>query len=117
MPERALLESAFDQHVDRGDGDVLSGAMHDEIAARLAELDIQLPEADSPVAWATRRPRARTPSGETVEQTTKTVIDWSAYFRRDGEPRLVLVTCGGEWDAQRQSYDDNVTVTARLVGS
>lgn len=54
---------------------------------------------------------------ETVEQTTKTVIDWSAYFRRDGEPRLVLVTCGGEWDAQRQSYDDNVTVTARLLGS
>jgi hypothetical protein len=32
-------------------------------------------------------------------------------FRRDGPPRLVLVTCGGEFDRGASSYRDNVVVT------
>jgi sortase (surface protein transpeptidase) len=33
-------------------------------------------------------------------------------FRRDGPSRLVLVTCGGDFDAGRRSYRSNVVVTA-----
>lgn len=33
-------------------------------------------------------------------------------FRRDGAPRLVLVTCGGDFDAGERSYRSNVVVTA-----
>lgn len=34
-------------------------------------------------------------------------------FARDGAPRLVLVTCGGEFDAEARRYEDNVVVRAR----
>jgi hypothetical protein len=33
-------------------------------------------------------------------------------FRRDGPPRLAVVTCGGAFDAARRSYADNVVVLA-----
>jgi Sortase domain len=36
-------------------------------------------------------------------------------FATVGAPRLVLVTCGGRYDAARRSYDDNVVVQARPV--
>lgn len=34
-------------------------------------------------------------------------------FASGGPARLVLVTCGGRYDAARHSYDDNVVVQAR----
>lgn len=33
-------------------------------------------------------------------------------FRRDGDPRLVLITCGGSFDAEERSYLSNVVVYA-----
>jgi sortase (surface protein transpeptidase) len=36
-------------------------------------------------------------------------------FATSGAPRLVLVTCGGPYDASRHSYADNVVVQARPV--
>ncbi|KAE8762404.1 class F sortase [Georgenia thermotolerans] len=50
-----------------------------------------------------------------VERLSKATIDLAQYFRRDGEPRLVLMTCGGRWNKARQSYEDNIVVTAILV--
>ncbi|MFD1504676.1 class F sortase [Georgenia yuyongxinii] len=50
-----------------------------------------------------------------VERLAKATLDLAPYFRRDGEPRLVLATCGGEWNEARRSYEDNVIVTAILV--
>lgn len=47
-----------------------------------------------------------------VESIGKDVIDMSLYFRQDGDPGLVLFTCGGRWDDARQSYDDNIVVVA-----
>lgn len=47
-----------------------------------------------------------------VEQLGKVTIDFGRYFDRTGPRRLVLITCGGRWDAERQSYDDNIIVTA-----
>ncbi|WP_062381736.1 class F sortase [Demequina pelophila] len=53
---------------------------------------------------------------ERVEQTSKPDVDFSAVFARDGDPRLVLVTCGGRWDAGAQHYEDNVMVWAAPEG-
>nr|NLD40697.1 class F sortase [Actinomycetales bacterium] len=50
-----------------------------------------------------------------VEQLGKVTIDFASYFDRSGERRLVLITCGGRWDAEAQSYDDNIIVTALPV--
>ncbi|MBS3941891.1 MAG: class F sortase [Actinobacteria bacterium] len=67
--------------------------------------------------------------GDTVEvdagedgTTTWRVVGRAAYpkdtlpiaelFRRDGPARLVLITCGGEFDPATGHYDDNVVVVA-----
>jgi hypothetical protein len=34
-------------------------------------------------------------------------------WAREGDPQLVLITCGGEFDAQARSYEDNVVAFAR----
>lgn len=46
------------------------------------------------------------------EVLVKDGLDWSEYFRRDGERSLVLITCGGTWDERASSYRENVVVTA-----
>lgn len=51
-----------------------------------------------------------------VEQLRKETLDLGPYFTWTGERRLVLFTCGGRWDAQRQSYEDNIIVTAIPAG-
>jgi hypothetical protein len=43
----------------------------------------------------------------------KASLDQLGVFATDGAPRLVLVTCGGRYDAARHSYEDNVVVQAR----
>lgn len=48
----------------------------------------------------------------TVEQLNKDELDLTPYFERTGAPRLVLVTCGGQWLPERGSYADNVIVVA-----
>lgn len=72
---------------------------------------------------------ADAPAGTRVEVTTadgvvhaytfastavvaKESVDWSGAFARDGSPRLTLVTCGGEFDADARRYLSNVIVTA-----
>jgi len=45
----------------------------------------------------------------------KTTIDLSEHFRREGDHRLVLITCDGVWQDDVQSYTDNTVVTATLV--
>jgi len=54
-----------------------------------------------------------------VEKIDKDVVPWSDYFSTAGPARLVLVTCGGEYDpgyAQGLGrYEDNYIVTAEKV--
>jgi hypothetical protein len=47
-----------------------------------------------------------------VREVAKTRLDRLGVFTTAGRPALVLLTCGGRWDAARQSYDDNVVVRA-----
>ncbi|HET8657652.1 MAG TPA: class F sortase [Micromonosporaceae bacterium] len=42
----------------------------------------------------------------------KSAVPLDRLFARDGRLRLTLVTCGGEYDAARRAYRDNVVVTA-----
>ncbi|WP_402463392.1 class F sortase [Isoptericola aurantiacus] len=47
-----------------------------------------------------------------VRSVEKARTPLAEIFDRSGAPRLVLVTCGGRWDAEVGSYTDNVVVTA-----
>jgi hypothetical protein len=49
---------------------------------------------------------------EKVQRFDKTAVPLDSLFDRDGEPRLVLVTCGGRWLPDVGSYEDNLVVTA-----
>jgi LPXTG-site transpeptidase (sortase) family protein len=48
-----------------------------------------------------------------VEQQDKDNLDFTPYFSRDGDHHLVLITCGGQWNPDRSSYNDNIIVTAK----
>ena len=62
-------------------------------------------------AAGTRRPY----SVQLVEILDKAAIDWAAVFDRTGPPRLMLVTCGGEFDYQNRRYLSNLVLTATPV--
>jgi hypothetical protein len=47
-----------------------------------------------------------------TETVPKTAFPAGTVFDRTGDPRLVLVTCGGRWDRGQRSYTENVVVTA-----
>ena len=50
-----------------------------------------------------------------VEHRDKDGLDFTPYFARSGPLRLVLVTCGGQWLPERQSYADNIIAVAEAV--
>ena len=47
-----------------------------------------------------------------VTTVAKPEIAWDDVFVREGEHRLVLITCGGTFRSDVRSYSDNVIVTA-----
>lgn len=47
-----------------------------------------------------------------VRKVDKAAVPLDQVFRRDGDPTLVVITCGGSFDRGR-GYSDNVVVTAR----
>lgn len=49
---------------------------------------------------------------ESVQNIKKTQLPLDQVFDRDGAPRLVLITCGGQFDKNVLSYSDNVIVIA-----
>lgn len=51
-----------------------------------------------------------------VEQYEKYSLPFDNVFAEEGDPQLVLITCGGDFDSQARSYEDNVVVYAVPVG-
>jgi sortase (surface protein transpeptidase) len=51
------------------------------------------------------------------EQFGKGAVPLADLFARDGQPRLTLITCGGQFDAPTRSYESNIVVTAVPVAS
>jgi hypothetical protein len=49
------------------------------------------------------------------ELIDKQEVPLNSLFVRGGPPRVVLVTCGGPFDPERRSYEDNVVVVAEPV--
>ena len=47
-----------------------------------------------------------------VEHLDKHDVDFGPYFSRTSAPTLVLVTCGGRWLPEEDTYSDNVIVIA-----
>lgn len=52
---------------------------------------------------------------DTVEQLGKERLPVDELFARDGQHRLRLITCAGEWDAAAGAFEDNVVATATLI--
>jgi hypothetical protein len=51
-----------------------------------------------------------------IQQIPKVDLPTGDLFRRDGAPRLALITCGGEFDAASRHYRDNIVVLASPAG-
>jgi sortase (surface protein transpeptidase) len=49
------------------------------------------------------------------ELITKQALPLDELFRRDGPPRLTLITCGGPFLPEYGSYRDNVVVVAEPI--
>jgi hypothetical protein len=58
----------------------------------------------------------RTYAVSTVDTTSKPDVVWASVFDRSGPPRLVLVTCGGEFDYTARHYLSNVIIVATPLG-
>ncbi|MDK1359226.1 class F sortase [Arthrobacter sp. zg-Y1219] len=54
-------------------------------------------------------------AAEGVDHIAKKSLDGHRLFDRTGEPRLKLVTCGGQWLEAQDDYEDNVVLTAAPV--
>lgn len=50
------------------------------------------------------------------EQYDKNELPKSSIFDRSGDPQLVLITCGGDFNSKVRSYEDNVVVYAKPLG-
>lgn len=58
----------------------------------------------------------RTFQVDEVRQIPKVDLPTGSLFRRDGKPRLALITCGGEFDSSSRHYLDNLVVLASPAG-
>jgi hypothetical protein len=70
----------------------------------------QVVELDAAAAGITQAQRYRIVSAVEVPQAR--IAQDSGIFRVDGEPQLVLITCGGAFDRERHRYQDNLVVLA-----
>lgn len=52
---------------------------------------------------------------ESVTYYPRSELPAEQLFVRDGAPALVLITCGGSFDAATRSYSDNVVAIARPI--
>jgi len=95
---------------------VLTGHVDDHLqgAGALADLGSLQPGDTLTVTDATGT--ARTFSVLSREGWHKGGVPLDRLFDRGGDPRLVLITCGGSFNTSTLGYDDNIAVTAVPTG-
>ena len=95
---------------------VLTGHVDDHLqgGGALAELGSMQPGDTVTVTDDTGT--ARTFSVLSREEWHKGEVPLDRLFDRAGDPRLVLITCGGPFNASTLGYDDNIAVTAVPTG-
>jgi sortase (surface protein transpeptidase) len=94
---------------------VLAGHVDDAVQGLGALAPLRTAEAGAEVLLtdsAGVTSRWRVVSRELID---KQEVPLDALFARGGPPRVVLVTCGGPFDAERRSYEDNVVVVAEPI--
>lgn len=69
------------------------------------------------------RIRVRDAAGEaatfvvaSVDYIPRATLPVDRYFAREGEPTLVIITCGGSFDEATRTYSDNVVAVAHPSG-
>ena len=95
---------------------VLTGHVDDHLqgAGALADLGSLQPGDTLTVTDATGT--SRTFSVLSREGWHKGEVPLDRLFDRGGDPRLVLITCGGSFNTSTLGYDDNIAVTAVPTG-
>jgi hypothetical protein len=95
---------------------VLSGHVDDEVQGPGAFADLADLSGDDPVEVELADGTVLRFQVRAVERFAKDALPVDRVFDRSGPPRLVLVTCGGEFDRASRSYEENVVVTAERAG-
>lgn len=91
---------------------VLAGHVDDRVQGRGAFFDLRAMEVGDELTLTDDEGSTTTwvvTGRRTFEKESLPVDD---IYRRDGAPRLVLITCGGDFDRAARSYESNVVVEA-----
>ena len=94
---------------------VLAGHVDDRVQGRGAFFDLRVMEVGDELTVTDEDGTTTTwvvTGRRTFEKESLPITD---LFRRDGAPRLVLLTCGGDFDRAARSYESNVVVEAEPV--
>ncbi len=94
---------------------VLSGHVDDKLQGPGAFADLAEVRGDDPVEVELADGTVARFQVRAVERFAKEELPLDRIFDRSGPARLVLVTCGGEFDRAARSYEENVVVTAEPV--
>lgn len=100
LPGAAVGSAVLTGHVD----DARQGAGPLSRLGELAQGDVIVVVDEAGVSWSFTV-LAR-------EEWSKTAVPMDRLFDRGGSPRLVLITCGGEFDRSTGHYEDNIAITA-----
>lgn len=91
---------------------VLSGHVDDRVQGPGAFFDLAGTETGETVEVDTGDGETLAFRVDSVRNFGKTELPLEEVFQRSGPPRLVLITCGGEFDRATGHYVDNIVVTA-----
>lgn len=94
---------------------ILVGHVDSRVQGRGAFFDLRAADVGDEVT-VTDADGVRTTWRVTGRQTyDKEQLPTEDVYRRDGAPSLLLITCGGDFDAEARSYESNVVVEAEPV--
>lgn len=91
---------------------VLSGHVDDRVQGRGAFYELATTSTGDTVEVDTGDGRTLAYRVDSVRNFGKEELPLEEVFQRSGPPRLVLITCGGEFDRATGHYVDNIVVTA-----
>lgn len=94
------------------DGSAVLAAHVDYHGSRGVFFDLSALEAGATLTVEFADAPARTFTVIDGASIAKTALPIDELFRRDGQPALTLITCGGDFDPERRSYESNVIVYA-----
>ncbi|MHA3704458.1 class F sortase [Jatrophihabitans sp. YIM 134969] len=91
---------------------VIAGHVDDAVQGEGAMFDLREAEVGDPVQLTAEDGTVLTYRVASREEFDKRGVPLDALFSSTGPARLVLITCGGEFDRAARSYEDNIVVTA-----